>query len=121
MTNKEFFKEQLLDIACKGDVIAVNEKTGVPMSCNYPNCFGCLFNNIEEECGTQLSNWCKADYNYESFWKTVKVDAKILVNGSRRHFAKYENGLVYYYAHGESSFTNDYPLGSCPPCFVKLV
>lgn len=121
MTNREFFKEQLLDIACKGRTIAVNEKTGVPMSCDAPNCSGCLFINMPVPCSTAVSDWCKADYNYERFWKNVEVDAKILVNGSRKHFAKYENGLVYYYAHGESSFTNDYPLGSCPPCFVKLV
>lgn len=120
MTNKEFFKERLLDIACNGDTIGVNKKTGVPMSCNYPNCSGCLFNNDSTctPCSTLLSNWCKGEHR--DIWENVDMDAKILVNGSRAHFAKYENGLVYYYARGASSFTNDCPLNSCHPCYVKL-
>lgn len=45
-------------------------------------------------------------------WSKVSVDAKILVsdNGDiwcKRHFAKYENGSVYVFPNGRSSFTTE--------------
>lgn len=45
-------------------------------------------------------------------WSKVSVDAKVLVsdNGKlwcKRHFAKYENGSVYVFPDGRSSFTTE--------------
>ena len=47
-----------------------------------------------------------------SLWNEVKVDTKILVRDSKkdewikRHFAKYENGAVFYYPFGMTSYTS---------------
>ena len=53
--------------------------------------------------------------NYEPKvdWTKVPVDTKILVKDykdedwKKRHFAKYENGKIYAYDDGKSSFTTD--------------
>ena len=52
------------------------------------------------------------DLVYEhSFWQDVKVDAPILVfcniehSWKKRHFAKYENGMVYAWVDGGTSWT----------------
>ena len=56
--------------------------------------------------------WLLEDYKEPSVdWSKVKVDTPILVRGSedgdwlRRHFAKYENGIVYTWKDGLTSWT----------------
>ena len=51
-------------------------------------------------------------------WSKVEVDTKVLVRDyddevwTRRHFAKYENGTIYVYSVGTTSFTTDMFLSS---------
>ena len=54
------------------------------------------------------------NYDFEKCvdWSKVPVDTKILVScdgeeWSRRHFAKYENGRVYAWDNGRTSFSID--------------
>lgn len=49
MTNREKFAEQILNIACKGDSIAVNKVTSEPMGCRGAACKECLFNFSSDE------------------------------------------------------------------------
>ena len=55
-------------------------------------------------------------------WSKVQVDTKILVSGDgkdwyRRHFVKYENGIIYAFPDGLSSFTACYK----PECGYRRV
>ena len=55
-------------------------------------------------------------------WSKVQVDTKILVSGDgkdwyRRYFAKYENGFIYAFPDGLSSFTSCYK----PECGYRRV
>ena len=55
-------------------------------------------------------------------WSKVQVDTKILVSGDgkdwyRRYFAKYENGIIYAFPDGLSSFTACYK----PECGYRRV
>ena len=53
------------------------------------------------------------DYEPKVDWTKVPVDTKVLVkeykddDWVKRHFAKYENGRIYAYDGGKSSFTTD--------------
>ena len=58
--------------------------------------------------------WLLEDYEeHETDWSKVEVDTPILVRNSeyattswlRRHFAKYENGLVYAWKDSRTSWT----------------
>ena len=58
-------------------------------------------------------------------WSKVPVDTKILVsdNGDtwhKRHFAKYENGSVYAFPNGRSSFTTEVSDTIYPWKYAKL-
>ena len=55
-------------------------------------------------------------------WSKVQVDTKVLVSGDgkdwyRRYFAKYENGFIYAFPDGLSSFTACYK----PECGYRRV
>lgn len=55
-------------------------------------------------------------------WSKVAVDTPILVKQKvelKRHFAKFENGFVYYYDNGRTSWTGGYTVYAAP-CRVRL-
>jgi hypothetical protein len=115
MTNREKFAEQILDIACKGDSIAVNKVTSEPMRCHGTTCKECLFRfNDNKFCRDLRKKWANSEYVELSVdWSKVAVDTPILVtyNGIhqwvKRHFARYENGRVYAWNHGKTSWTGE--------------
>lgn len=118
MTNREKFAEQILDIACSNDVIAVDKATLEPIACGKLGCKDCLFNVSDAmSCGDKRIKWANSEYVEPSVdWSKVAVDTPILVNigniGNdrrwvKRHFARYENGSVYAWNGGATSWTSN--------------
>lgn len=111
MTNKEYYKEQIFEIACQGDSIAFDEKTNEMVGCTYLGCINCKFSG-QGGCRTAMQKWLDEEYVEGIDWSKVEVDTKILVRDSqdgkwiKRHFAKYEDGKVYAFNGGYSSWTN---------------
>ena len=71
------------------------------------------FNNCSK-CGMVQVLWLLEDYEEpEIDWNEVKVDTPILVKNYvsdkwlKKHFAKYENGIVYAWTGGKTSWTED--------------
>lgn len=114
MTNREKFAEQILDIACGSDLIAVNKVTLEPIRCRGTACEECLFNfNGDEFCTDRRIKWANSEYVEPPVdWSKVAVDTPILVKDSndhrwlKRHFAKYENGSVYAWDGGRTSWSD---------------
>ena len=115
MTNREKFAEQILDIACNGNSIAVNKETSEPMRCHGTACKECLFNfNSDEFCIDKRKKWANSQYVESSVdWSKVAVDTPILVRDSanlewtKRYFAKYENGSVFAWNGGKTSWSSE--------------
>lgn len=115
MTNREKFAEQILDIACNGDSVAVNKVTLEPTRCHGTACKECLFNsNGDEFCIDKRKKWANSKYVEPPVdWSKVAVDTPILVRDSanlewnKRYFAKYENGSVYSWSNGTTSWSGD--------------
>ena len=66
-----------------------------------------------------MSEIAELDFEEVVDWSKVPVDTKILVSGfindageviewKKRHFAKYENGIVYAWNDGKTSFTAEH-------------
>lgn len=86
------------------------------------NCTRCLFNEWERK-GNKLSNLTQESFDElkeiveeeanKVDWSKVPVDTKILVRDEdwhewkRRYFAKFEDGVVYAWAAGTASFSNN--------------
>lgn len=115
MTNREKFAEQILDIACSNAVIAVDKATLEPIACGKLRCKDCLFNASDAmSCGDKRIKWANSEYAEPSVdWSKVAVDTPILVNTSndhrwvKRYFAKYENGSVFAWNNGATSWSSD--------------
>lgn len=114
MTNREKFAEQILDIACGGSKIAVDKATLEPTSCYKSACGDCLFSFGNVDCRGARKKWANSEYVGPPVdWSKVAVDTPILVRDSanlewtKRYFAKYENGMVYAWSNGATSWTGD--------------
>lgn len=60
-------------------------------------------------------------------WSEVTIDTPIIVTTSyggvvNMHFSKFENGFIYYYSNGRTSWTQTKPIGmyKTTPEYVKL-
>ena len=60
MKNKEFYVEELLNIAFNQSPIAIDKETGVPVKCDEINCSKCLFCG-SIECATPLREWSEKE------------------------------------------------------------
>lgn len=115
MTNIEKFKEQILDIACGDSKIAFDKATLEPIACDKLECKDCLFNVSDAmSCGEKRIKWANSEYVELSIdWSKVAVDTPILVRNNsfskwgKRYFAKYENGIVYAWSNGTTSWSGD--------------
>lgn len=114
MTNREKFAEQILDIACGGSKIAVSKATLELASCYKLACRDCLFSFSDTDCIGARKRWANSEYVEPPVdWSKVAVDTPILVRDSanlewtKRYFAKYENGSVYSWSDGATSWSSE--------------
>ena len=69
---------------------------------------------------------CIMDYEIPVDWSKVTVDTKVLVRNNKdeewekRHFAEYENGKIYCWHDGKTSFTSDATIKKIGWNFAKL-
>ena len=112
MLNREKFAEEIIDIACRGQRIAVVNRK--PTTCyDIINCKECIFyNNDNRRCNDNaIKEWANSEYVEPPVdWSKVAVDTPILVRDYdyqdwfKRYFAKYENGVVFSWCNGTTSW-----------------
>lgn len=96
MTNREFYKEQILDIVCDGDSFAFNECKNEITACIYENCNYCKFRN-SGDCSKKLREWC--DQEYVEKLKLTENDKKFLdiLSSDYEYIARDKDGKLYIY------------------------
>lgn len=111
MKNREKYAKEIIDIALQRNEIAVNLTSGEPCDCWKTRCSECLFNGRKHYEG-MLTEWAEKEYEEPHVdWSKVAVDTPILVRDyeedawGKRHFAKYENGMVYAWDEGTTSWS----------------
>lgn len=113
MTNFEKYKDVILEISKNGDRVAVDRRTKKVQSCSDVTCWNCVFYNGDVSCSAPLMLWLCEEYQETTVdWSKVPVDTKVLVSDDgeewhKRHFAKYEESIVYVWGYGDTSWTTD--------------
>lgn len=114
MTNREHYREQIIDICAKG--IRPILDGGRLAGCSRHDCSGChnwykLGAGFICKAQVNFSKWLEEEYEPTIDWSKVPVDTKILVKDkfdstwTKRHFAFYKNGVVYAWRSGKTSYT----------------
>lgn len=108
MTNKEKYADKIIDIT----VSKLALKDGKPVPCAEMRCSECGFYIPNYSCKHKMVEWLHSEYVEPPVdWSKVAVDTPILVkdvksgNWNRRYFAKYENGMLYAWADGATSWS----------------
>ena len=114
MTNREKYAEQILDIATTGHSIAIDKK-GNFYKCSELKCEDCIFSRCEQDncyCGEKIKKWSEQEYVEPPVdWSKVPADTKVYVRDfdneswMPRHFAKFEDGKIFTWANGTTSFS----------------
>lgn len=102
MTNYEKYRDEIMELNTNEDVL------------KFYNDIGC-YNEIHATSGRaeilKTICWMMSEYKEpEVNWSKVEVDTPILVSGDnkswrKRHFAKYENDMVYAWDSGTTSWS----------------
>lgn len=114
MTNRERYAEKILDIAVTGHPFAININ-GEVNSCGKVPCDECIFrkNKVTDiSCGEKIKEWSEQEYVEPPVdWSNVAVDTKVYVRDSDRghwkprYFAKFEDGKIFTWTCGATSFS----------------
>ena len=109
MTNKEKYADKIIEIAVRSKLAL---KDGKPVPCASMRCSECGFFSVDYSCRHNVCKWLDSEYVEPPVdWSKVAVDTPILVRGyeeeswKKRHFAKYENGIVYAWSAGSTSWS----------------
>ena len=119
MLNREKYAKEIIEIACNGGNIAV--VNGKLENCRKTQCNECNFNGgTIRDCEIKTRKWANSEYvepiEPPVDWSKVPVDTPVLVTdrkdaaeseGKKRYFAKYENGMVYTWANGATSWSGE--------------
>lgn len=112
MLNIEYYKKKLVKL----DIINLDKLAliqGQPHICDDNiRCSDCLFNDYSFSCTSDALSWLFSEYKEpEVDWSKVKVDTPIMVKNTEdgewtnRYFAKFEDGIVYTWGGGTTSWT----------------
>lgn len=116
MLNIEKYKDELIEMGII-NIDKLGVKNGEPIICeNHTTeiCESCDIGKSSIECSEAIKDWLFSEYKEpEVDWSKVKVDTPVLVRNDteakwiKRHFAKYENGKVYVFSCGMTSWSYD--------------
>lgn len=111
MKNWAMYEEEIKAIGI--DDFAIT-KDGEVNECLSMNCSECEFQRLRRKCSEVRVIWLYKEYEEpEIDWSKVPVDTPIYVRDMKntswmpRHFAKIENGKVYAWHNGYTSFSHE--------------
>ena len=114
MKNREKFAKEIMDIACAGGSVAFNKKANKVTACDDTHCSDCAFSSSSLSCRDEIKKWSESEYvEPEVDWSKVPVDTPVLVRNDEsdrwynRHFAYFEDGKVFAYDFGATSWSAD--------------
>lgn len=105
MTNREKFKEKIIDVALKGgDSFGLVNGIGKIKSCKEMDCSECSFDGFRD-CSKQRKKWLDKECEKYINWQDMTIDSPILVkkkemmNGKKHilqnmNMVKYMHGIV---------------------------
>lgn len=112
MTNREKYAEQIIDMAAKDIKITV-DKEGRLSDCFAINCHDCAWRNFGN-CRKKFREWLEQEYVEPVVdWSNVAVDTKVYVRDydsdpwKPRYFAKFEDGKIFTWTDGATSFSRN--------------
>lgn len=111
MKNKEFFKEEIFDLACEAKIIAVDKRTNTPCDCASLDCANCAFYKkcMEISYSKSLHDWCNEEHEEPCpFEKDELVEVSITgKDWCLRHFSHINEEGCYKFSAFDSGLNSE--------------
>ena len=117
MKNKEKFRDEIFEIACKGDSVARNKYTGELVRCGCTVCAYCAFNIPGKlSCQEACCQWMNEEYKNPAAVKQYSID--ILTKDGKLSEGDVESALlaagikvigIQFMADMTDDYKKDYP------------
>ena len=128
MKNKENFASEILELAIKDETVAVDKYSHKVVPCDGFDCCSCMLNGEGVTCNDRRIVWAEEEYVEPSIeWGTIPVDTPILVKNcgsdiwNKRYFSRFENGKIYAWSGGCTSWSSDSENSVTEWKFAKLL
>lgn len=116
MKNKEKYSKKIVELACDGNDIAVDKRTGKVDSCDYISCSNCLFND-NKDCDKQRREWAESEYIEKPvidkkdrvFLEYLGEELKYIVRHKDGTLFTYKDGLTNWFSLN-CRFDVDFPM-----------
>ena len=112
MKNKEFYTEELLNIAFEQSPIAIDKDTKKPVKCDEIACSKCLLSDFAGDCATPLRNWGEEEFTFELSEKE-KAFLNMFTYPSHGFIARNKN-KAYLYLFSEQPVRKEKWIGPSP-------
>lgn len=116
MKNREKFAKEILDIACKGNIIAVTKDNKV-VCCNDINCEQCLFyktNYYESYCDYEATmRWAESEYVEKHTITSKEKKFLDLLLPNYKYIAREKNGFLLVYTEKPIKILETWGLANC--------
>ena len=112
MKNKEFYVEELLNIAFDHSPIAIDKDTKKPVKCDEIECSECLLFDFTGDCATPLRNWGEEEFTFELSEKE-KAFLNMFTYPSHGFIARNKN-KAYLYLFSEQPVRKEKWIGPSP-------
>lgn len=122
MKNKEKFAKEILDIACKGDTIAVTRDNEI-VSCDDIPCKSCIFDDCDkyikhighiQSCGDKLHEWAESEYVEKKPTITSREKNFLdLLLPNYKYIARDKNGFLLVYKEKPIKILETWGIANC--------
>ena len=96
MKNKEKYEKEIVEIACNGDDIAIDKRTGKVSSCTHVPCSNCLF--CKNGCAKGRREWAESEYIEKPVISKLDRGFFEYLNGKFKYIARDGVGALYAYS-----------------------
>lgn len=98
MKNKEKFKDELVNIICIGDSIAIDKETHTPIVCSDIKCSNCLFYTVKMCCSDALVEWANQEYKKPDVISVSDHFFLSYIKDGFEYLARDKDGRLYAHA-----------------------
>lgn len=113
MKNREKFAKEILDIACKGESVAVTRDNKV-VCCNDIDCESCIFDSCDKHigrsqaCYDRVREWAESEYVEEPTITSKEKNFLDALLSDCKYIARdFNNDLYIYYNKPRRSYMNE--------------
>ena len=122
MKNREKFAKEILDIACKGDTIAVTKDNEI-VRCDDIPCGSCIFDDCDkyikhighlQSCGDKLHEWAESEYVESKPTITSREKNFLdLLLSNYKYIARDKNGFLLAYTKKPIKILETWGIANC--------